>query len=90
MSIRMTPNRSPGTQQIAFHPNQGYGICIRAEHDGVMVIWNNGYRKVPYSNISSSWFTMNDDYNRRLPIRICRPWLSLLVSTPVIEVDFLR
>ena len=87
MATRLTSINGPQTQQIAFHPNSSFGICVRAEHDGVMVIWTGGYQKFPYANLPSS---PRDHLNRVLPLRLSRPVLASLTGANVVDVDFLK
>ena len=87
MSIRLSPQSAPGAKTVAFHPNPDMGICVRAEPDGVMVIWNGGYGKFGYGNLPD---IPRDHLNRILPLRLSRPLMSRLAGVNAVDVEFLR
>ena len=86
MSIRLTPVRGASARQIAFHPRQSLGICVRAEHDGIMLIWHGGYKKVSYDEPPAR---PTDHLGRLLPLSLSRPLLSRLAGVNVVDVDFM-
>jgi hypothetical protein len=88
MTIRLSPQNAPGAKNIAFHPNPDMGICVRAEFDGLMIIWNGGYAKYQYANLPGG--SPRDHLNRILPLRLSRSLMARLAGVMAVDVEFLK
>lgn len=86
MSIRLTPIQGFRTTAISFHPAGKRGMCVRAEHDGVMMIWDSGYRKYPYRALPAHPV---DQVGQRLPVKLARPLLASMSDASVVDVAWL-
>jgi hypothetical protein len=88
-TVRISNQRTFGATSLAFHPNERYGICVRAQRDGIFLQWNGGYSKITRQEISTaSWFVPKDHLDLILPVKMRRPRLSVLLGLFVVKVSF--
>jgi hypothetical protein len=74
---------------IAFHPQPELGICVRAEWDGLFLIWNGGYQKHLIKDISASdWQIPLDHKGRLLPMEIKR--VGNVMGIFAVDVQFIE
>jgi hypothetical protein len=87
--MKLTSEKTPGAKRIAFHPNSALSICVRIDNDFLIVMWKNGYRRLPLDEVPASWWIPCNDDGRTLPLRIKRTSLTKLMGYMAIDVEFL-